>query len=282
MKMLDIIAFFLKLVIKFIIGYFFLGMIAITLFFICIGILDIITVFSALDWNIAEIISQTEAMSIEEIGIRIYSVFSKDFPFGEILDTLIEGDGGVGNVFDIVSAIFSRNFAKSFKEHYYTIFPSIIVVVIANFFIWLFCRINVFISKFLSGRTFEIATIIPMAIFGATAFFIAIIIKKIIEILVPKQIFSIVLFVVGLLFFFLHMIVLSRKSKWQNVFMYLIFSIFDGIVCSILTWGICFSIGRFFTTDNYLTVIIALMQYILVYGVLQWLHGKLLEFRIFT
>lgn len=230
--------------IKFLALYLVLGLSACLLTFICDGITELICSGTDLQAYFHELVRSDLIAFVEAFKANILA----GIPFGEVLDKAAEDSGGFFNIF----ATFTSGESDVWELVQKNLFNDVVNLLVANFIIYIFCRINKTISKFFSGFAFSVGLFISMGIFGIAGFSISANILSIVS-FYAKDYTATAYIVLAVTCFILHALCLSRIRDGIPILStvrYLGTNLILNILNSILIWIICSNLQGLYNYEH--------------------------------
>lgn len=240
---------------KFIFVYLAIGTAAIMLIFISFALSELICSGVPLGvW-----VSRLDAYGTKEFIDIFQQRLLNNLPFADIFDKIADDSGGY---FTLITGFLKGNFADvdiSAPQ----LFDSVVILIIANLLIHIFCRTNVALSGIFSGFAFSVGMFVGMGIFGIAGFSIASDILRVVDFYSGEnRVLSYI--AVAALCFLIHMIFLMMTQiSVPTIFKYLAKNIVIGVVNSVLIFEICMHLQGVYAYDQMLAFLIAFFTFTL-------------------
>ena len=247
-------------ILKFLFIYLLLGYLALVVIAICEGV----TVLCEMDWDFYRFAISVAERSNENFIDGVRAFLLNGIPFNEIADKMTTDSGSIINIFEG----FGDDNRITFHDFFVSIFPDTVKIIIANFVIFMFARINVLISKILNGISFKIGIFISMGILGIAGFSVSIAVIDIIALYTPSGLKNIIYCVLAFVCFILHSIFLSNVGtkciSFGRVTRFLAKNLFIGLLNSFICWFVCFHLNGLYNYSHFFAFYVAFLVFCVV------------------
>ena len=233
-----------------------------------------ITVLAEMEFDIEEYIEHITEYDVYYVVNTIQTGFIYDIPFDEVIDKALDNFGGI---FKIITD-FNDNYTATWDQVINNLLSDLIKLCIANYFVFLFTRLNYFI-RFKNSVINDIAIGFTLPFYAISAFAVAAAIVKLIGIFILPELALICSLLFAILSFFLHLRGLSRvfyrfyrKAMPEiKVFIYLIKNLLLGVINSIATFIICALLDGLYNDSKAEALFIACMIFAFVLLAEDWI-----------
>ena len=189
-----------------------------------------------------------------------------EIPLSEIADKLVDNSGFlVSSAEELTDGV-----RRGWKEFLPSIFPDTVKSVIANFMIAILILIKKFLSKAFPGWGAKIALFFSMGWIGIAGFSLSSTLLFIIDQAVEKRLFNLTCFLVALICFLLHLLLLSGlkadNARVIRFFISLGTAVIINVANSIVCWFVCFNLdGMYDPTGIWRLIVVFVVFCLLIY-----------------